>query len=122
MRKFLIILVVMAVFSGIAVPKAKAMDPITISVLAPYAIPVAEMAGAFALKGFCKAATGIPDIFYDMVAIFMLPVGFLEATLGAPFGLFGNGCENVGKGVIAPFKLCYSTVMLFPLFIVGMCQ
>ncbi|MFZ2653696.1 MAG: hypothetical protein WAX69_02155 [Victivallales bacterium] len=114
MRKFLIILITLAVFGGAALPKAKAMDPITIAMLAPYAIPVAEVAGQYALKGLGNAAVGMVDVFKDMVGVFMLPIGFLEVTLGIPFGLFKNGCENIGTGCVAPFKLCLSTLMLVP--------
>lgn len=122
MRKFFIILIGSLAFAGVGVPKAKAMDPVTIAVLAPYAIPVAEVAGAYALKGFSRAAAQVPDIFSDMVDIFMLPVGVFEVVLGWPFGFFGAGCKNIGLGAVAPFKLCYSTVMLVPMFFVGMFQ
>jgi len=114
MRKLLIILISLAVFGGVALPKAKAMDPVTIAILAPYALPVAEVAGQYALKGLFNAAKGMVDVFKDMVDVFMLPVGFLEVTIGIPFGLFGNGCENIGTGCVAPFKLCLSTLMLVP--------
>lgn len=122
MRKLLIVLIASVAFAGVGIPKAKAMDPITIAMLAPYALPVAEVAGAYALKGFTRAAAGVPDIFTDMVDVFMLPVGVFEVTLGWPFGFFGSGCRHVGVGAIAPLKLCYSTVMLVPLFFIGMFQ
>ncbi|OGV53471.1 MAG: hypothetical protein A2X45_24360 [Lentisphaerae bacterium GWF2_50_93] len=114
MRKLLIVLITLAVFGGAGLPKAKAMDPVTIAMLAPYAIPVAEVAGQYALKGLGNAAKGMPDVFWDMVEVFMLPVGVLEVTLGVPFGLFTNGCSNIGTGCVAPFKLCFSTLMLVP--------
>ena len=117
MRKLLIIILVAVAF-GIAIPKANAMDPVTIGILAPiilpYAIPVAETAGQYALKGLMNAGVGMIDVFKDMIGIFMLPVGFLEVTLGIPFGLFSNGCENIWTGISAPFKLAFSTVMLVP--------
>ncbi|HCE44817.1 MAG TPA: hypothetical protein DET40_14855 [Lentisphaeria bacterium] len=114
MRKFIILAISLIVLVGVAIPKAKAMDPITIAILAPYAIPVAEVAGQWALKGLVNAAKGLPDIGRDMLELFLLPLGFLEITLGAPFGLFANGCSNIGAGCIAPFRLCFSTIMLVP--------
>lgn len=103
---------------GAGIPKANAMDPVTIGILAPiilpYAIPVAETAAQYALKGLMNAGVGMVDVFWDMIEVFMLPVGFLEVTLGIPFGLFSNGCENIGTGFIAPFKLAFHTVLLVP--------
>ncbi|MFA6566663.1 MAG: hypothetical protein WCS96_00480 [Victivallales bacterium] len=118
MKKLLVVIVVVAAFMGVGIPKAKAMDPVTIGILAPiilpYAIPVAETAAQYALKGLVNAGVGMVDVFKDMVGVFMMPVGFLEVTLGMPFGLFSNGCENIGIGFVAPFKLAFSTVMLVP--------
>ncbi len=118
MRKLLIIIVMAMAFMGAGIPKAEAMDPVTIGILAPiilpYAIPVAESAAQYALKGLVNAGVGMIDIFKDMIDVFMLPVGFLEVTLGIPFGLFSNGCENIGTGFIAPFKLGFHAVMLVP--------
>jgi hypothetical protein len=118
MKKLLVVIVVVAAFMGVGIPKAKAMDPVTIGILAPiilpYAIPVAETAAQYALKGLVNAGVGMVDVFKDMVGVFMMPVGFLEVTLGMPFGLFSNGCENIGTGFVAPFKLAFSTVMLVP--------
>ena len=118
MKKLLLIIVVAMAFMGVGIPKAKAMDPVTIGILAPiilpYAIPVAETAAQYALKGLLNAGVGMIDVFKDMIGVFMLPVGFLEVTLGMPFGLFSNGCANIGSGFVAPFKLAFHTVMLVP--------
>ena len=118
MRKLLIIMLVAVAFAGLGIPQAKAMDPVTIGILAPiilpYAIPVAESAAQYALKGLINGGVGMIDVFKDMIYVFMLPIGFLEITLGIPFGLFGNGCENIGTGLVAPFKLGFHAVMLVP--------
>jgi hypothetical protein len=118
MKKLLLIIVVAAAFMGVGIPKAKAMDPVTIGILAPiilpYAIPVAETAAQYALKGLLNAGVGMIDVFKDMIGIFMLPVGFLEVSLGMPFGFFSSGCRHIATGFVAPFKLAFSTVMLVP--------
>lgn len=118
MKKLLLVILVAMAFIDIGIPEAKAMDPVTIGILAPiilpYAIPVAETAAEYALKGLMNAGVGMIDIFKDMIGVFMLPVGFLEVTLGLPFGLFSNGCANIGEGFIAPFKLAFHAVMLVP--------
>ncbi|HCE42731.1 MAG TPA: hypothetical protein DET40_04220 [Lentisphaeria bacterium] len=117
MRKIFLVLLTLAVFGVAGLPKAKAMDPITIAILAPYALPYAEAAGIWTLKGLVNASDGVAPIFTSMVDIFMLPVGLLEITLGAPFGLFKSGCQNLLTGTVAPFKFCFSTFMLLPLFL-----
>jgi len=118
MKRLLIIVLVAIAFMGTGIPKAKAMDPVTIGILAPiilpYAIPVAEAALKYAFKGLVNAAKGTPYILQDMIGVFLLPVGFLEVTLGLPFGLFANGCSNIGAGIVAPFKLGFHTFMLIP--------
>jgi hypothetical protein len=118
MKKLLIVILVAVAFIGVGIPKAKAMDPVTIAILAPivieYGTPIAISAGQYALKGLMNAGVGMIDIFKDMIGIFMLPIGFLEVTLGMPFGLFKHGCANIGEGFIAPFKLAFHTVLLVP--------
>lgn len=118
MKRLLIIILLATAFMGISIPETKAMDPVTIGILAPIAIeygtPIAISAGEYAFKGLMNAGVGMIDIFKDMIGVFMLPVGFLEVTLGMPFGLFSNGCANIGEGFIAPFKLAFHAVMLVP--------
>lgn len=118
MKKLLIIIVVAMAFMAVTIPKAKAMDPVTIGILAPIAIeygtPIAISAAEYAFKGLMNAGVGFIDIFKDMIGVFMLPIGFLEITLGMPFGLFSNGCSNIAEGFVAPFKLAFHAVMLVP--------
>ncbi len=118
MKKIMIIILVAGAFMFAGAPKAKAMDPVTIGILAPivlpYAIPIAEAAAKYALKGLISAGKGMIFVFQDMLEVFLLPLGFLEVTFGIPFGLFTNGIDNLGTGIVAPFKLCLHTLMLIP--------
>ncbi len=119
MRKILFMLMFFIAFSWITAPSAKAMDPVTIAILAPYAMPYAEKAGHLALIGLMNGADAMVDIFGDMLNIFKLPLGVLETTVGMPFGFFGDGLIHLYEGGIAPFTLVMSTLFL-PLRIAGL--
>ncbi|HRU00525.1 MAG TPA: hypothetical protein P5239_02355, partial [Victivallales bacterium] len=93
-------------------PKTEAIDPVTISLLAPYAMPVAEAAAQYAIKGMLNAAPGFIEIGKDIFSIFLLPLGVIEATLGAPFGFFYSGANHLISGIEAPFLLVFDTLIL----------
>lgn len=95
-----------------AAPKAQAMDPVTIAILAPYAIPVAEVGAQYALKGMANASPGFIQAGAEMFKIFLLPLGVLECTVGMPFGFFGEGVRDIVKGGIAPFSMTWHIVTL----------
>jgi len=110
MKKLFFILCFAFLISEFNVPEAKAMDPVTIAILAPYALPVAEAAGKHAFKGLMAGVPALADMGTSLLSIFLLPVGFLECTVGMPFGFFGSGLSNIWDGGIAPFKFAYSTL------------
>ena len=112
MKKLLFIFVFISVFSQVNIQEAKAMDPVTIAILAPYALPVAEAAGQYAIKGLINGAGGMVDVFGSMLNIFRLPLAFLELTVGLPFGFAGDGLSNLVEGGKAPFLLVYHILML----------
>lgn len=112
MKKLFLIFLIGLTFSGILAPKAQAMDPVTIAILAPYAMPYAEAGAQYALKGLMSAGEAMIDVFIDMFSIFLLPLGLLECTLGLPFGFGSDGLAHIVTGVEAPFKLMISTLMV----------
>jgi hypothetical protein len=93
-------------------PKAKAMDPVTIALLAPIALKVAEKARPYVVKGLTNGLKQMLVIGKDMIDFMRLPLGMLQSSFGAPFGLFGSGVKNMVVGGIAPFKMCFHTLML----------
>ncbi len=111
-KKILFVFSVVICLTSVLEPKAEAIDPVTMSLLAPYAMPVAEAAAQYAIKGMVNSVPGFIDIGKDIFSIFLLPVGVLECTLGAPFGLFGPGLEHVVGGVEGPFKLVFDILTL----------
>jgi hypothetical protein len=101
------------------VPKAKAMDPVTIAVLAPIVLPYAQAAAAYAVKGAVRAAPGLLNAGVEMLNILRLPLGFFQAFLGWPFGFFGMGVANIIKGFIAPFMFI-KEILLLPFYFFGL--
>ena len=54
----------------------------------------------------------------NVFEILYLPLGLIQTTLGAPFGFFGTGVRNIGKGIVAPGKLVLNT-LAFPFTLMG---
>ncbi|MFA6102127.1 MAG: hypothetical protein WCV67_11545 [Victivallaceae bacterium] len=113
MRKALVLIILIGLaFMFFPAPQAKAMDPITIALLTPVAIAAAQKAQPYLVRGLQGGLKGFKDMGMDLIDVFRLPLGVLQATLGAPFGFFKDGLRNVVLGVVAPFKLAFHTVML----------
>lgn len=93
-------------------PRAKAMDPVTIAILAPIAIKGAQVAAPYVMRGLQSGAVHLMTMGGDLLETFSLPLGTVQATLGVPFGQLGPGVGNLVKGGIAPFKLAWHTLML----------
>ena len=116
--KFKLILTVslLVIIVMLATPKAEAFEPISASfaaaILLPIALEVARVAAPHVVTGIGNLGGAMVDVFVDSIGILLLPVGFFEATFGAPFGFFEDGLIHMGKGAIAPFKMTWSTVIL----------
>ena len=52
------------------------------------------------------------EIGKDLGNILRLPLGILQATLGAPVGLLGEGVDNIVIGMFAPFQLVGDVLIL----------
>lgn len=63
-----------------------------------------------------KAAIDIPK---ETLKVLYLPLGVVQSTVGAPFGMFKPGLKNIAKGFVAPFKGLYKAVEL-PFVLLGM--
>ncbi|QSH42088.1 hypothetical protein P0136_04645 [Lentisphaerota bacterium ZTH] len=114
MKKKLLLLTILITlaFWLFPAPKAQAIDPVTIALLTPVALKVAEAARPYIMKGLAGGIKGLIDCGKDVIDIFRLPLGVLQSTVGMPFGYFGSGVRNVVLGGIAPFKLVCHTLIL----------
>lgn len=117
-RNFLILILVAGLFTPFGTAKVRAMDPVTIAVLAPVAIKAAEVMMPYVIQGLKNAGVHLMKMGLDLAGILKLPLGLIQATLGAPLGLFSSGLKNVLDGVLAPFQFTWHTLM-FPLAIFG---
>ena len=107
--KMLIIISLLFVLFSVPAPEAKAMEPISIAMMAaPIIIPIIKAMMPYVVKGAVNFFGAMVDVFVDMAGFAMLPFGMFEATLGAPFGLFPYGVKHMGSGALAPFKMMWS--------------
>lgn len=95
-----------------AVPKARAMDPVTIAILAPLALKAAKIAAPYVVRGFVCGCGQLAKMGIDLAKILNLPLGICQMTVGAPFGYFKIGANNCWYGVQSPFKFVWDTLML----------
>ena len=117
-RNFLILILVAGLFMPFGAAKVQAMDPVTIAILAPVAIKAAEVMMPYVIQGLKNAGVHLMKMGLDIAGILKLPLGFVQATLGAPLGLFSDGLKNVIDGVLAPFQFTWHTLTV-PLAIFG---
>ena len=119
MKKLLMIVLVAALFSPLCAPKARAIDPVTMAILAPVALRVAEAAKPYVIKGAAGTCLGLFKIGKAAFQMLYLPWGVLEMTVGAPFHKFKSGVKHVIRGgVYAPARVLMYTLVL-PLYMVG---
>jgi hypothetical protein len=118
-KKFLLLTIIISMsFMLFPVQKAKAIDPVTIAILAPIALKVAQVAQPYVTKGLINLGKGLLVCGKDLIDVFRLPIGFIQSTFGIPFGGLAPGIKNLVLGGIAPFKLGFHAAML-PLNIFG---
>ena len=113
MKKRILILILVLLGGGFfAAPEARAMDPVTIAILAPAAIKVAETAQPYIINGIGCAARGMAKAGIAGFRTLYLPWGVVQSTLGVPLGGLGPGIGNIVEGGTAPFEMAFRIVML----------
>ena len=106
-------------FSPFCTPKAQAIDPVTMAILAPVALRVAEAAKPYVIKGVAGTCLGLFKVGKAALQTLYLPWGLLEMTVGAPFHKFRSGVKHVIRGgIYAPARMMMYIVVL-PLYMVG---
>ena len=116
MKKLLLIFVLL--LSGVFYPPKVQAEPVTMIVLAPLALEAAKQASPYAVAALQNGGRQLLEIGKDIGNIFRLPLGLIQATVGLPFGLLGNGLENITIGLCAPFQLV-GDVLILPLSFFG---
>ena len=111
-KKITILLLMATLLSPCLMPRARAMDPVTIAILAPLAIKGAKIAAPYVVRGIKCGALQMKKMGVDLFKILALPLGLCQMSVGAPFGFFKRGTNNCWIGVQSPFKLAWDTLML----------
>ncbi len=113
MRRFLLILAAaVTIFALVPPPEAEAIDPVTIAILAPIALKVAEAARPYVVRGLANGGRHLLTMGTDTLEFMLFPLGLMQTTVGAPFGGLAPGLRNVIRGGVAPFKLVFHTLLL----------
>ena len=110
MKRLLIIILLLTV-NAVFIHRAQA-EPVTMGILAPLALEGAKIASPHVITAMQNGGRQLLEIGKDMGNILRLPLGLLQATLGAPLGLLGDGVDNIIVGVFAPFQLVGDVLIL----------
>lgn len=102
----------------IPMERAHAIDPVTIAILAPIALQLANAARPYVIRGLVNLGKGLIRVGKDVVELVFLPYGLLKMTLGAPFGGFRSGLVYTVRGGIAIGKMVFH-ILILPLVMFG---
>lgn len=116
-RRVKIIFLVLALML-IPLHEARAIDPITIAILAPVALQLANAARPYVIRGLINLGKGLLRVGKDVVELVFLPYGLLKMTFGAPFGGFRSGLIYTLRGGIAIGKMIFH-ILILPIAIFG---
>ena len=94
-------------------PEVKAIDPVTIAILAPIAIQGAKILAPYVIRGFGHFLKALVNIGKHFIGFFRIPIGLFQCTLLAPFGgQFMYGLANLGAGSVEFLKFLGCTLIL----------
>lgn len=118
MNRSLKILLLTASLLFLCPQPVRAIDPVTIAILAPIAIKAAQAASPYVLRAAKNTGTGMIKMGKDLFELVYLPYGLGKMSFGYPFGGFRSGLIYTIKGSIAPCKLIVHTLLL-PVYMIG---
>ena len=99
--------------------RAKAIDPITMAILAPVALKVAEAAKPYLIRAVVGTGKGLLNVGKAALEILYLPYGLGEITIGLMFNKGRKGLVHIVRGgVIAPIKI-FVNILLLPVHMTG---
>jgi len=123
MRKYAVILTLTVMMFAFFYPQpeARAMDPVTIAILAPIAIQVAKAMMPYVIRGMINMGRMGMKAGREMLSILRLPLGLVQVIFLWPWGRnFSSGLRNIGHGAVAPFMMTFYILLLpFSAFGVG---
>ena len=116
MKNLLLIVLLASGICGIT-PVVRA-EPVTMVILAPLALEGAKQASPHVINAMHNGGRQMLEIGKDLGNVLRLPLGILQATIGLPFGLSGEGWTNITMGLCAPFQLV-GDILILPLSFFG---
>ncbi|MBO5762833.1 MAG: hypothetical protein J6R85_03090 [Lentisphaeria bacterium] len=113
MRRFILVSLAAAmVLLAVPPPKVQAIDPVTIAILAPIALKAAQIAKPYVIRGLMNLGSHMLSMGGNLLYILLLPWGFIEVTLGLPFGGLAPGIRHIVLGFFNMGKLVFNAVLL----------
>ena len=98
--------------------KVHAFDPVTLAILAPVALQLAEAARPYIVKGLINFGKGLVKAGTCMLQLFYFPYGLFKMTFLFPYGEFQSGLVYVFRGGIAFGKMLFH-ILLLPVYLFG---
>ena len=99
--------------------KARAIDPVTMAILAPIALKVADAAKPYVIRSLIGTGKGLFQVGKSALEILYLPYGLGEITFGLPFNKGHKGLVHIVRGgMIAPIKVIIN-ILLLPIYMTG---
>ena len=119
-RRYSIVLTLMvALFAFMAPqPEAKAMDPVTIAILAPVALQAANAARPYVVRGMINFGKGLLKIGKATLEVFFIPYGLFKMIFLSPWGEFRSGLIYTIRGGIGIGKIVFHALLL-PVYLFG---
>ena len=115
MRKYAVIFTISVMMFAFFYPEpeAKAMDPVTIAILAPIAIQVAKTMRPYIVRGMINLGRMGLKAGKELISILRLPLGIIQVLFLFPWGRnFSSGIRNIGHGFFAPFMFAFYCMLL----------
>ena len=100
-------------------PQARAIDPVTIAILAPIALQAAQAARPYVIRGMINFGKGLLKVGKATLDIFYIPYGLFKIIFLSPWGEFRSGVVYLIRGGIGIGKVVMHTLLL-PVYIFGL--
>ena len=105
---------------SLAVPQqARAIDPVTIAILAPIALQAAQAARPYVVRGMINFGKGMLKVGKASLGFFYLPYGLFKIIFLWPWGEFRSGVIYSIRGCIGLGKVVVN-ILLLPVYMCGL--
>ena len=117
-RNLLVLTLLLAVTFYMAPQYEAEGSVVAAALLAPVAIQAAKIAAPYVMKGLANMGKHLLIAGKELLYVFLIPVGVIECTLLAPWGVWRSGLKHLGMGGLGILKFC-GYMILFPISPLG---